>query len=99
MSYMYDVSNATYRDAGCPSQCSAMYEYSTVAEMNGVNGALPIPPTSQLRLYQTPSVVNAQNQVVNPPPTAQGAIDAGAPLGAGIPQAAPTPAQYIRRRF
>ena len=62
---MYDVSNATYRDAGCPSQCSAMYEYSTVAEMNGVNGALPIPPTSQLRLYQTPSVVNAQNQVVN----------------------------------
>jgi len=96
---MYDVSNATYRDAGCPSQCSSMYEYSTVADMNGIGGALPIPPSSQLRLYTTPSTINQQGQVVNPPPTAEGAISAGAPLGAGIPQAAPAPAQYIRRRF
>jgi len=96
---MYDVSNATYRDAGCPSQCSAMYEYATVNEMNGVSGALPIPPSSQLRLYTTPSVVNDKGQVVNPPPTAQGAQEAGAPLGAGIPSVVPTPAQYIRRRF
>ncbi len=92
MSYIYDVTNATYRDAGCPSQCFAMNDYSTVDNMNGVGGALPIPPSSQLRLYQTPSVINDQNKVVNPPPTAQGAQSAGVALGSG-PQA-----QYIRRR-
>ena len=56
MSYMYDVSNPAYRDAGCPSQCSSMYEYATVTEMNGVSGAVPIPPSSQLRLYNAPVV-------------------------------------------
>lgn len=85
MSYMYDVSNPAYRDAGCPSQCSSMYEYATVTEMNGVSGAVPIPPSSQLRLYTPPVVQTAQNQIVNPPPVAA--------------TAAPTPAGYIRRMY
>ena len=86
MSYMYDVSNPSYRDAGCPSQCSSMYEYSTVSEMNGVSGAVPIPPSSQLRLYQMPTTVNAAGQTGNV--AAQGT--------AGIAQA---PAGFIRRRM
>ena len=68
MSYMMsDVSNPTYRDAGCPSQCSDMYEYATVTEMNGVGGAVPIPPSSQIRLYTAPSAVQPNNQVSNVP--------------------------------
>jgi hypothetical protein len=67
MSYMYDVSNPTYRDAGCPSQCNSMYEYATVKEMNGTAGAVPIPPSSQLRIFNAPVTVNANNQVVNTP--------------------------------
>ena len=76
MSYMYDVSNPAYRDAGCPSQCSSMYEYATVTEMNGVSGAVPIPPSSQLRLYTAPVVVSGTNQISNMPPTVQGAQQA-----------------------
>ena len=83
MSYMYDVSNPSYRDAGCPSQCSSMYEYSTVSEMNGVSGAVPIPPSSQLRLYQMPTTVNTAGQTGN----------VAAPGTAGIP------ASFIRRRM
>ena len=83
MSYMYDVSNPAYRDAGCPSQCSSMYEYATVTEMNGVGGAVPIPPSSQLRLYTPPVVQTPQGQVVNPPPVAP----------------ATAPAGYIRRMY
>jgi hypothetical protein len=87
MSYMYDVSNPSYRDAGCPTQCSAMYEYATVSEMNGVNGAVPIPPSSQLRLYQTPTTVGATGQTANlPPPTGIAAPGQVAPAG------------FIRRR-
>jgi hypothetical protein len=79
---MYDVSNPSYRDAGCPSQCSSMYEYSTVSEMNGVNGAVPIPPSSQLRLYQMPTTVNAAGQTANvPPPTTTLAPGQIAPAG------------------
>ena len=90
MSYMYDVSNPAYRDAGCPSQCSSMYEYATVTEMNGVSGAVPIPPSSQLRLYTAPVVQTAQGQIINPPPTVQGAQQA---INA-VP-----PAGYIRRMY
>jgi hypothetical protein len=70
MSYMYDVSNPSYRDAGCPSQCSSMYEYSTVAEMNGLTGAVPIPPSSQLRLFNPPVAVGATGQINAPGPAA-----------------------------
>lgn len=85
MSYMYDVSNPAYRDAGCPSQCSSMYEYATVTEMNGVSGAVPIPPSSQLRIYNAPVVQTPQGQIVNQPPVAA--------------TPAPTPAGYIRRMY
>ena len=85
MSYMYDVSNPAYRDAGCPSQYSSMYEYATVTEMNGVSGAVPIPPSSQLRLYTPPVVQTAQGQIQNPPAVG--------------PTPTPTPAGYIRRMY
>ena len=65
---MYDVSSSLYRDVGCPSQCSSLNEYASVDEMNGINGAVPIPESTAKRFYQTPSSINAQCQVVNPPP-------------------------------
>jgi hypothetical protein len=60
------MSSSLYRDAGCPSQCQDMYEYATVEEMNGITGAVPIPASTAQRIYQTPSTVNQQGQVVNP---------------------------------
>lgn len=81
---MYDVSNAQYRDAGCPSQCSSMYEYATVSEMNGVQGAVPIPPSTASRLYQPAGNVLA-NSPVQPTSSSSSA-----------PSAVPTMPSYIR---
>lgn len=103
MSYNYDVSSSLYRDAGCPSQCSSLYEYASVDDMNGVNGAVPIPESTSKRFYQTPSTVNAQGQVVNPieaankaTAAAQQAQAAAAQATAVAQQAQMAAAQYIR---
>lgn len=87
------MESSLYRDAGCPSQCSSMYEYATVEEMNGITGAVPIPSSTAQRIYQTPSTVNTQGQVVNPEIVQQVA------QATGIAPAAV--AQFIRmnRRF
>jgi hypothetical protein len=92
---MYDVTNSLYRDAGCPGQCSSLYEYASVDEMNGINGALPIPESTAKRFYQTPSTVNAQGQVVNPvqPGTIAANPEAAAAAIAASPAAT---AQFIR---
>jgi len=66
MSYQYDVTNPTYRDVGCPSQCSVMYDYATVAEMNGVSGALPIPASSAERIVQPQANIPAGAAPVAP---------------------------------
>ena len=90
---MYDVTNSLYRDAGCPGQCSSLYEYASVDEMNGVNGALPIPASTANRFYQTPSSINAQGQVVNPVQ----AVAANPAAAAAALQANPAAAaQFIR---
>ena len=95
------MSSSLYRDVGCPSQCSSMYEYASVDEMNGINGAVPIPESTAKRFYQTPSTVNAQGQVVNPIAEAQAANAqlAAAQQKAAVANAAA--AQYIRynRRY
>jgi hypothetical protein len=105
---MYDVTNSLYRDAGCPGQCSGLYEYASVDEMNGINGALPIPESTAKRFYQTPSTVNAQGQVVNPiqaaneaAAQAQQAQVAAAQATAAAQQAQVAAANFIRmnRRF
>lgn len=90
---MYDVTNSLYRDAGCPGQCSGLYEYASVDEMNGVNGALPIPESTAKRFYQTPSTVNQQGQVINPVQAVAANPAAAAAAIAANPAAA---AQFIR---
>ena len=90
---MYDVTNSLYRDAGCPGQCSGLYEYASVDEMNGVNGALPIPESTAKRFYQTPSTINAKGQVVNPVQAVMANPEAAASALAANPAAA---AQFIR---
>ena len=90
---MYDVTNSLYRDAGCPGQCSGLYEYASVDEMNGVNGALPIPESTAKRFYQTPSSINAKGQVVNPVQAVMANPEAAAEALKNNPAAA---AQFIR---
>jgi hypothetical protein len=55
--------SSLYRDTNYGSECS---EFATVDEMNGITGAVPIPASTATRIYQTPSTVNTQGQVVNP---------------------------------
>lgn len=55
--------SSLYRDTNYGSECS---EFATVDEMNGITGAVPIPASTAQRIYQTPSTVNTQGQVVNP---------------------------------
>ena len=100
---MYDVTNSLYRDAGCPGQCSSLYEYASVDEMNGINGALSIPESTAKRFYQTPSTVNEQGQVVNPVQAAneaaaiaQQAQVAAQQATAAAQQAQKAAAQFIR---
>jgi hypothetical protein len=102
---MYDVTNSLYRDTGCPGQCSGLYEYASVDEMNGINGALPIPASTAQRFYQTPSTINQQGQVVNPVQAAtlaaadaQQAQQAAAQATARAQQASAAAAQFIRMR-
>ena len=102
---MYDVTNSLYRDAGCPGQCSSLYEYASVDEMNGINGALPIPESTSKRFYQTPSTINAQGQVVNPvqaaseaQAVAQQAQVQAAQATAAAQAASARAAQFIRMR-
>ena len=87
---MYDVTNSLYRDN---NYMSGLYEYASVDEMNGVNGALPIPASTAKRFYQTPSTINAQGQVVNPVQAVMANPEAAATALAGNPAAA---AQFIR---
>ena len=95
MSYSNSCSSL-YRDVYNASDC---YEFATVAEMNGISGAVPIPASTAQRFYQTPSAVSAQGQVENPiaPEVAQAAATVS--QATGIPAAAV--AQFIRsnRRF
>ena len=95
MSYSNSCSSL-YRDVYNAVDC---YEFATVGEMNGANGAVPIPASTAQRFYQTPSVVSAQGQVENPiaPEVAQAAATVS--QATGIPAAAV--AQFIRanRRF
>ena len=95
MSYSNSCSSL-YRDVYNASDC---YEFATVAEMNGITGAVPIPASTAQRFYQTPSAVSAQGQVENPiaPEVAQAAATVA--QATGIPPAAV--AQFIRsnRRF
>jgi hypothetical protein len=62
MSYSNSCSSL-YRDVYNASDC---YEFATVAEMNGITGAVPIPASTAQRFYQTPSAVSPQGQVENP---------------------------------
>ena len=55
--------SSLYRDTNYGSECS---EFATVDEMNGITGAVPIPASTAQRIYQTPSTVNTEGQVVNP---------------------------------
>jgi hypothetical protein len=55
--------SSLYRDTNYGSECS---EFATVDEMNGITGAVPIPASTATRIYQTPSTVNTEGQVVNP---------------------------------
>jgi len=82
--------SSLYRDTNYGSECS---EFATVDEMNGITGAVPIPASTATRIYQTPSTVNTQGQVVNPEMVQQVAN------ATGIAPAAV--AQFIRmnRRF
>jgi hypothetical protein len=82
--------SSLYRDTNYGSECS---EFATVDEMNGITGAVPIPASTAQRIYQTPSTVNTQGQVVNPEMVQQVAN------ATGIAPAAV--AQFIRmnRRF
>jgi hypothetical protein len=96
MSSYSNSCSSLYRDVYNAVDC---YEFATVAEMNGVSGAVPIPASTAQRFYQTPSVVSAQGQVENPiaPEVAQAAATVA--QATGIPAAAV--AQFIRsnRRF
>jgi hypothetical protein len=82
--------SSLYRDTNYGSECS---EFATVDEMNGITGAVPIPASTAQRIYQTPSTVNTEGQVVNPEMVQQVAA------ATGIAPAAV--AQFIRmnRRF
>jgi len=93
---IYDMSSSLYRDVGCPSQCSSMNEYASVDEMNGINGAVPIPEATAKRFYQTPSTVNSQGQVVNPIAEAQAANAQLAVAQQRAQAANAAAAQYIR---
>ena len=89
---MYDVTNSLYRDN---NYMSGLYEYASVDEMNGINGALPIPESTANRFYQTPSVINAQGQVVNP--VQVGTIAANPEAARAAIEASPAAkAQFIR---
>ena len=87
---MYDVTNSLYRDN---NYMSGLYEYASVDEMNGINGALPIPESTAKRFYNTPSSVNAKGQVVNPVQAVMANPEAAAEALKNNPAAA---AQFIR---
>ena len=91
---MYDVTNSLYRDN---NYMSGLYEYASVDEMNGINGALPIPESTANRFYQTPSAINAQGQVVNPVQGVEQAVAANPQAAAAAIAANPAvAAQFIR---
>jgi hypothetical protein len=87
---MYDVTNSLYRDN---NYMSSLYEYASVDEMNGINGALPIPESTAKRFYQTPSSINSKGQVVNPVQAVMANPEAAANIIANIPAARE---QFIR---
>ncbi len=88
--------SSLYRDVYNASDC---YEFATVAEMNGITGAVTIPASTAQRFYQTPSTVSGEGKVENPiaPEVAQAAATVA--QATGIPAA--TLAGFIRtnRRF
>ena len=59
MSYCSSLYRESYNAADC-------YEFATVSEMNGVDGALPIPASTAQRFYQSQASTNSMGQVQNP---------------------------------
>lgn len=60
MSGLYQFGNVSplYTDAGCPTQCFGNNEY---ADLSDYYGAVPIPPSTAIRIYNTPLSVNPKN--------------------------------------
>ena len=75
-SYFMDV-NPQYRDAGCPSQCMSMNEYTTVGEYYSYGTD---PKTALLRAMETPAVAPAVPAVdATVAPAVAPAVDAAIP--------------------
>jgi len=66
MSGLYQFGNVSplYTDAGCPTQCFGNNEY---AGLSDYYGAVPIPPSTAVRIYNTPLSVNPQSYEVQTP--------------------------------
>ena len=78
--------SSLYRDVYNASDC---YEFATVGEMNGLNGAVPIPASTAQRFYQTAATTNSMGQVQNPiAPEIQALANAASSTAATPDQAA-----------
>ena len=66
MSGIYQFGNVSplYTDAGCPTQCYANNEY---ADLSDYYGAVPIPPSTAVRIYNTPLSVNPSTYQIQTP--------------------------------
>lgn len=106
--YQYGNVNPQYVDAGCPAQCFGNNEYS---ELSDYYGAVPIPPSTAIRIYNTPLSVNPQTyQIQNPTEltdqqmakslasNAQAAAQAAKTAQAAAQQAQAAVAHFIRTR-
>jgi hypothetical protein len=106
MSGIYQFGNVSplYTDAGCPTQCYANNEY---ADLSDYYGAVPIPPSTAIRIYNTPLSVNQKTYEIETPArlteqqVQQVVANANASKAAAdqeVAQAEALLAQYIRMR-
>jgi len=62
--YQYGNVSPLYTDAGCPTQCYANNEY---AGLSDYYGAVPIPSSTAVRIYNTPLSVNPSTYQIQTP--------------------------------
>jgi hypothetical protein len=99
MSGIYQFGNVSplYVDAGCPTQCFGNNEY---ADLTDYYGAVPIPASTAVRIYNTPLAVNPQTYQIQTSAkiTEADVAAAQAQAQAAANKAAEMKAQYIRSR-
>jgi hypothetical protein len=102
--YQFGNVSPLYADAGCPAQCYSNNEY---ADLSDYYGAVPIPPSTAIRIYNTPLSVNQKTyEIETSAKLSEQQVQQAAQAAATAQQAAATAQQaaaaatqqYIRMR-